>query len=266
MTPGAPKRSLGQNFLVEPRVQRRIVDACGAASGDPVLEIGPGRGALTTHLVDRGVRLTVVELDDDLARELERRFADALTVVHADVLSLDLPAHVSDWAETHVIGNIPYNITSPLIFRLLEPPLPKDLVLMVQSEVAARLAASPGTKAYGALTVGVRSRARVERLFRVPRAVFRPVPGVDSAVVRITPRREAPGDAEGGDLRALTRAAFGWRRKQLVTTLTRHPDYGLDREVAIRMLEEMGLDPTIRPERLDPEQFVALAARLSRLR
>jgi hypothetical protein len=170
MQPGAPKRSLGQNFLVDPNVQRRIVDACGAGAGDPVLEIGPGRGALTTHLIERGVLLTVVELDDVLARELEARFGDSVTVIHADVLSLDLASRLPDWASTHVIGNIPYNITSPLVFHLLEVPRPLDLVLMVQAEVAERLTASPGTKAYGALTVGVRSVAEVRRLFAVSRS------------------------------------------------------------------------------------------------
>lgn len=267
MQPGAPKRSLGQNFLVDPNVQRRIVDACGAGAGDPVLEIGPGRGALTTHLIERGVLLTVVELDDVLARELEARFGDSVTVIHADVLSLDLSSRLPDWPSTHVIGNIPYNITSPLLFHLLEAPRPMDLVLMVQAEVAERLTASPGTKAYGASTVGVRSVAEVRRLFAVSRSVFRPVPAVDSAVVRITPRPLPSADrAAAGDLRTLTRAAFGWRRKQLATTLTRHPEYGLDREVVTAVLEEMGLPLTVRPERLTPEQFVTLASRLAKLR
>ena len=157
MGPGRPKRSLGQNFLVDPNLQRKIVAAVGAGEDEPVLEIGPGRGALTEHLARRAVRLTAVELDDELAAALAERYEDnpRVGVVHGDILSLDLPALVPEWARTVVVGNIPYNITTPIVFRLLRLPYPSDIVLTVQAEVAARMLAGPGSRTYGALSVGV---------------------------------------------------------------------------------------------------------------
>ena len=183
-----------------------------------MLEIGPGRGALTGHLADRGVRLTAVELDDELAAELASRYEEEprVRVVHGDVLSLDLAGLGGDWARTTVVGNIPYNITTPIIFRLLQLPYPRDIVVTVQAEVAWRILAGPGTRTYGALSVGVGLHARATRIGKVPRSAFRPVPRVDSTVLRITPRsppwltREA-----AARVRVLTRAAFSWRRKQL---------------------------------------------------
>ena len=267
MSPYRPKRSLGQNFLVDPNVQRRIVESLGASGDDEVLEIGPGRGALTAHLLESGVRLTAVELDDALAEGLREQETDRFRVVHGDVLAVDLESLFDDWSETRVLGNIPYNITSPIIFRLLEPPRPRDIVLLVQAEVADRLVAPPGTKTYGALSVGVRAVAEVSRLFAVPRTVFRPVPGVDSALVRITPHRPPRvADELLPELRRLTRATFGWRRKQLGGTLSKHPDYGHPRDAVEGLLARMGLVPSVRPERLSPEEFVALAEALASFR
>jgi 16S rRNA (adenine1518-N6/adenine1519-N6)-dimethyltransferase len=262
---GRPKRSLGQNFLVDPNLQRKIVAALGAGPDDEVLEIGPGRGALTRHLVGRVRRLVLVELDDALAESLETELGSRpdVEVVHADILDVSLEQVASDPPRLKVIGNIPYNVTTPIVFRLLQRPRPSEIVLMVQDEVAARIVAPVGTKAYGALSIGVRSVARAERLFRVGRKAFRPVPGVDSAIVRITPIRPEPmTPAEEERLRRLVRAAFQWRRKQLGTTLRSHPDL----EHAVRALEEaaasLGISLEDRPEQLTPEAFVALAVAL----
>ena len=265
MLPSRPKRSLGQNFLVDPNVQRKIVAALGAGPDDEVLEIGPGRGALTGHLTGRVRRLVLVELDDALVQSLEEtvRGSPGVEVVHADILHVSLESLASDVSKLKVIGNIPYNITTPILFRLLEPPRPSEILLTVQEEVAHRIVAPVGTKAYGALSVGVRSVARVKRLFRVGRAAFRPVPDVDSAVVRITPIRPPPLTPAGEvRLRRLVRAVFQWRRKQLGTTLRNHPDLGH----AVHALEDAaataGIGLRDRPERLTPEAFVALAAAL----
>ncbi len=168
-----------------------------------------------------------------------------------------------------VVGNIPYNITSPILFRLLDwRPAPERIVVMVQKEVADRLRAEPGTKAYGALTVGVRAAAEVEKLFDVGRQAFRPVPNVDSAVVRIRPYPAAdrPAVPRSGDaLRALTRAAFGMRRKQLQKILRTAPGYGLESERAEAVLRDVGVRPAARPEVVEPETFVALAGELEKL-
>jgi 16S rRNA (adenine1518-N6/adenine1519-N6)-dimethyltransferase len=268
------KRRLGQNFLVDPNLQRKIVNALEPVSGDTIIEIGPGRGALTRHLADTGARLLAIELDDDLAADLAAEFQDRpnITIIHTDILDWDpltLPGANGSAGDARtlvkVVGNIPYNITSPILFRLLEWPLvPDRIVLMVQKEVAERILATPGEKAYGALTVGVQAQARVERLFHVGRQAFRPVPGVDSTVIRIWPR-PSTGPGTGEPLRSLTRAAFGMRRKQLQKILRSAPGYGLESAAAERVLGEVGLQPEDRPETLEPHTFVRLAAALERL-
>jgi 16S rRNA (adenine1518-N6/adenine1519-N6)-dimethyltransferase len=260
------KRRLGQNFLVDANLQRKIVAAVEPRSGDTVVEIGPGRGALTRHLASSGARLVAVELDDELADSLADQYRDLddVAITHADILEFD-PATLPPATALKVVGNIPYNITSPILFRLLEwRPAPERIVLMVQKEVADRILAAPGEKAYGALTVGVRAQAEVERLFTVGRQAFRPVPAVESTVILIRPRpTTAPGTGE--PLRSLTRAAFGMRRKQLQKILRTAPGYGLEQEPADRVLAELGLRPEDRPETLDPHTFVRLAAALERL-
>ena len=260
------KRSLGQNYLVDANLQHKIVEALGAGPEDEVLEIGPGRGALTRHLVGTVGRLVLVELDDDHASALADRFGarSDVEVIHGDILELDRARRLHDPEDALVVGNIPYNITTPIVFHLLERPRPRDIVLMVQDEVAQRMAAPAGTKAYGALSVGVRTVARVQRLFKVGRGAFRPVPGVDSAVVRITPIRPEPMDAaEEKDLRVLVRAAFQWRRKQLRRILRDHPDLEIPEDRAEAATEAVGVKMETRPERLEPEDFIALSRALA---
>ncbi|NIP57449.1 MAG: ribosomal RNA small subunit methyltransferase A [Gemmatimonadetes bacterium] len=258
-----PKRSLGQNFLVDPNLQRKIVDALEAEPGDEVLEIGPGRGALTRHLVDEEPgRLILVELDDDLSAALDSEFGGSpdVQVIHGDILELELGQVVRDPAGLKVVGNIPYNITTPIVFQLLERPRPREIVLMVQKEVGERITAAPGTSAYGALAVGVQSVARAERLFDVGRGAFRPRPRVDSTVVRIRPRFPPPlTPREERLLRSLTRVAFQWRRKQFQTTLRKHPSYDLSPEEVAAVEERTGFDLTRRPERFSPEELLEIA-------
>jgi 16S rRNA (adenine1518-N6/adenine1519-N6)-dimethyltransferase len=262
------KRSLGQNFLVDPNIQRKIVAALEPGPADEVLEIGPGTGALTRHLAAQAGRVVAIEKDDDLAAALRDEFEGAphVEVVHGDVLEVDLGALVREPDRVKVVGNIPYNITSPLLFRLLESELnPERIVVMVQREVADRLLAEPGEKNYGALSVGMRAVARVRRLFHVGRAAFRPVPDVDSTVVLIVPYRPARlTPAERVDLRTLTRAAFGWRRKQLQKILRTADAYRLDAEELEAVARESGIEPERRPETLSPEEFVSLMRVLRR--
>ncbi|HET9949211.1 MAG TPA: rRNA adenine dimethyltransferase family protein, partial [Longimicrobiales bacterium] len=151
--PRRPKRSLGQNFLVDANIQRKIVDALGAGAASEVVEIGPGRGALTRHLAGRVRRLVLVELDDHLAGALAEEYAGRsdVRVVHADALEVEIASLTEAPGEAHVVGNIPYNITTPLVFHVLERPRPATILLMVQEDVAARIVAPPGTREYGAL-------------------------------------------------------------------------------------------------------------------
>jgi 16S rRNA (adenine1518-N6/adenine1519-N6)-dimethyltransferase len=263
------KKSLGQNFLVDAGQQRRIVEALAAGPTDTVVEIGPGQGALTRHLAGTVERLVLVELDDALAASLSVEYENRadVDVVNADFMQLDLRQHVRDVHACKVIGNIPYNITTPILFRLLERELrPQRIVLMIQREVSDRVLARPGTSEYGALSVGVRSVAHVEQLFHVGRGAFRPVPRVDSTVIRITPFVPPPLTAsEEADLRELTRVAFSWRRKQLQKILRSAPAYALDADRLERVGAETGIDLEQRPERLAPEQLQRLAAALRRL-
>lgn len=266
MTPsqaGRAKKSLGQNFLVDANLQHKIVSAVGADRGDEVLEIGPGRGALTRHLVGEVGRLVLVELDDTLAEVLTERYGGRpdVEVVHGDVLKVDRTDLLERPSDAMVVGNIPYNITTPILFRLLERPRPRDIVLMVQSEVADRIVAPVGTKSYGALSVGVRSVAVAKRLFKVGRGAFRPVPGVDSAIIRITPLKPEPLDEpQEKALRRLVKACFQWRRKQLQKTLRDHADLSLSDDRAREGMRLAGVGPEDRPERLTPEQFIALSS------
>lgn len=260
------KRSLSQNFLVDPNIRRKLVAELGAGAQDLVLEIGAGHGELS-DLIAGSVRcLVLVEKDDRLAAELADRFDHRtdVEVVHADALDTDLAALVGD-SGGRLISNVPYGITSPLIFHFLEMhPIPTRMVLLVQKEVADRIASPAGSKVYGALTVGVQSRARVWIAFRVGRQAFRPVPAVDSAVIVLEPRSPPLDPVTQSDLRVLTRVAFSRRRKQLFRILRSAPEYDLPRDRIEKILESMGLSPQARPETLTPDEFVSLAGHLRR--
>ncbi|MDT8368942.1 MAG: 16S rRNA (adenine(1518)-N(6)/adenine(1519)-N(6))-dimethyltransferase RsmA [Longimicrobiales bacterium] len=257
------KRSLGQNFLVDGNLQRKIVAALNPGPGDLVVEIGPGPGALTDHLAGRVERLVLIELDTALATRLAERLGDrrGVEVWNEDILEVDLPGRIEGWEGASVIGNIPYNITTPILFHLLERPRPAEIVLMVQREVADRIVAKAGAEGYGALSVGVQSVANVELLFGVPRGAFRPVPRVDSAIVRVEPHH--PPTLSTHDefrLRRLTRAVFQWRRKQMQKTLRDHPDLALPREVVGRLARSTDLSR--RPETFPPDELLALSREL----
>lgn len=251
------KKALGQHFLHDPRILGRIADAIAIAPGDPVIEIGPGRGALTAELLSRGAAVTAIEKDRDLLAGLTRRFPE-LRLAHGDALDLEWaplagvgPGHLK------VIGNIPYNLTSPLIDKALAPPRPRVVVFLVQKEVADRVAAQPGTAAYGALTVGVQAVARVERLFVVPAGAFQPPPKVDSALLRLSPL-EVPlvTDAEVAGFRRLVTMLFAARRKQLQRGLRQVT--GWRSEAVDALLTGLSVDRTRRPETLSVAEFLAI--------
>ena len=266
-----PKRSLGQNFLVDRSFRESIVSEVRVDPGGVVLEVGPGEGALTRGLLERveqvGGRLVLVELDDALAARLTADLADrpSVTVVHRSILDVPL-AEVSDDPErVSVVGNIPYNLTSPILFHLLARPRPLEILVMVQREVADRILADPGGRTYGALTVGIRAVATAERVMTVPPGAFRPAPKVSSAVVRIVPRVPAPlTHSEEGALRPLTRALFQWRRKQLAKILRDHPDLGFTADTVDLVLAAAGARPEDRPETVGPERFIAMARVLAK--
>jgi 16S rRNA (adenine1518-N6/adenine1519-N6)-dimethyltransferase len=255
------KRALGQNFLIDPNIQRKIVAAIDPGPDDEVLEIGPGAGALTRHLAGRVRRLVLVELDNGLAARLAEEHAGdpSVQVVNEDVLGVPLERISSDPAALKVIGNIPYNITTPILFSLLErSPRPRQIVLMVQREVADRILEPAGSKTYGALAVGVQAVADVSRVMNVSRDAFRPVPDVMSTVIRIAPHdppRLTPEDETS--LRELTRAAFQQRRKQFQRIL--RDAYGLSVDDVEQVGRAAGMDLVQRPETFSPQKFIDLA-------
>jgi 16S rRNA (adenine1518-N6/adenine1519-N6)-dimethyltransferase len=251
------RKSLGQHFLTDRRILGRIADALHLTGSETVLEIGPGRGSLTDLLVDRSARLIAIEYDRALAEILRQRYAKRshVLIAEADVLEVSLGELAA--GPYVLVGNVPYYITTPILFHALTPPRAERAVYLVQKEVAQRLSASPGSKEYGALTVNVAAVARAETLFGVPAGAFSPPPKVESAVVRITPRVESlVKPEEERPFRLLVQGAFGMRRKQMRRVV--RSLYSLDAERADALLAAAGIEPEVRPETLSPEQFAEL--------
>jgi len=249
-------KRLGQHFLHDPAVIERIVEAMDPRPGERLVEIGPGRGALTYALVARGAKLTVIELDRGLAKRLacDPVLGD-VEIIRADALRVDYNT-LAGGVRLRIVGNLPYNISSPLLFRFLaasEQIL--DLTLMLQREVVARMVATPGTRAYGRLTVMLAARCRIEKLFTVGAGAFTPPPKVESAVVRLVPHAQAPFDPGDWALFAdLVRAGFSARRKTLRNALRAYAEAGA--------IEAAGLDPRARPDTVPPAGYAALARTL----
>lgn len=246
-----PRRRFGQNFLVDRAVVERIVDAIAPAPSDTIVEIGPGQGALTQPLLQCVEHLHAVEIDRDLVAELRARFPpDRLTLHEADALRFDFAA-LGD--SLRIVGNLPYNISSPLLFRLADSlECIRDCHFMLQREVVERMAAPPGGKTYGRLSIMLQYRFSVERLFRVAPGSFRPAPRVDSAVVRLTPLRPQPIAARDDDVFSRVVAeAFSHRRKTLRNALRSM--------VSEPAFAAAGVDADLRPEMLSVAQFVRLA-------
>jgi 16S rRNA (adenine1518-N6/adenine1519-N6)-dimethyltransferase len=249
-----PKRRLGQHFLADPRILGRIADALQTDSTDTVLEIGPGPGGLTQALIERAGQVIAIEKDRELIPLLRGRFPGA-QIIEGDALEVDWHGLVPH--SFLVTGNIPYNITSPLLDKSLLPPRPRRIVFLVQKEVADRVTADPGTPEYGALSIGVQSVAQAERLFTVPSGAFQPRPEVDSAVLRLTPLREPlVTDEERDSFRAMVVGLFGFRRKQMLRGIRELT--GWEAERVSDLLGKTGVVEKVRPEVLSPAEFARL--------
>ncbi|WP_243042577.1 16S rRNA (adenine(1518)-N(6)/adenine(1519)-N(6))-dimethyltransferase RsmA [Dyella sedimenti] len=252
-----PKKSFGQHFLHEKRYIDRIVSAISPRPEDVVVEIGPGEGALTLPLLAAAGRLTAIELDTDLIPGLQERAASAgeLDIIHSDVLKVDFTAlaHRLGVARLRIAGNLPYYISSPILFHCVaHAHAIQDMHFMLQKEVVDRMAAEPGSKVYGRLSVMLQLACRVESLFVVPPGAFRPPPKVDSAVVRLVPLPPAQlPDADPARIHAIVKAAFAQRRKTLGNALKNVMDAG-----AILAAD---VDPKARAETLSPQDYVRLA-------
>jgi 16S rRNA (adenine1518-N6/adenine1519-N6)-dimethyltransferase len=248
-----PSRALGQNFVADPNTVRRIVRLAGVGEGDRVVEIGPGVGSLTTALAEVGASVTAVELDRHLLPVLEEVVVPlGVRVVHGDALTVDWDGVLDGTGGWSLVANLPYNVATTVVLHLLdEVPGIESMLVMVQREVAERLAAPPGSRTYGIPSVKVAVWAEAEVVGRVPPTVFVPQPRVESALVRLR-RRGEPFLAQDPELMMqLVRRAFGQRRKMLRRSLA-----GV---VEPTLMEAVGIDPASRPEQLGVQRWVALA-------
>ena len=251
------RKRFGQNFLTDDRIIQRIVDVIDPHDEQLILEIGPGRAALTLPLARSGAEMVLLELDRDLAHGLQTRFAgsDHISVISGDALKLDF-SEVSDGRPFRLVGNLPYNISTPLLFHVLQwSDLVIDMHFMLQQEVVNRMAAVPGTKAWGKLSVMCQYHCTVTPLFNVPPEAFRPAPKVQSSIVRLTPHDQPPVSIDRLDVfeKFLSRV-FSQRRKTLRNSLRGVLDAS--------SIEAAGIDPGLRPEMLSLEQFAVLYRRL----
>ena len=246
-----PRRRFGQNFLIDAGYIERIVEAISPHPSDRVIEIGPGLGAMTGPLLERLDSLHVVEIDRDIVAHLAARFPGERLVVHqGDALKFDFGAMGSG---LRLVGNLPYNISTPMLFHTASfAACVRDCHFMLQEEVVDRMAAKPGGKSFGRLSVMLQYRFRVEKLFDVPPRAFRPVPRVNSALARLTPHAVLPARAQDESLLAqVVNKAFSQRRKTVRNALA---DYATAQELAA-----LGLDAQLRPENLSLEDFVRVA-------
>ncbi len=262
-------RALGQNFLVDSNILEKVIDAACLESGDKVVEIGPGLGALTSALADalpQG-RIIAVEKDSRLCQVLQDLFQDEVNVeiICQDALEIDwseeLTSRTFEEEGYRVVANLPYYITSPIIRLFLElSPAPESLVFMVQKEVGERIAADPGSKDYGTLSIAVQYYAEPELIYQVPPTVFWPRPEVESVILRLKPGENRKNRADNEELFfQIVRALFQQRRKTIRNSLSRAAEIDLSRELVDRALERSGIDSRIRGEKLSWQEIVKLS-------
>ena len=260
------QKKFGQNFLIDPHVLEKIVEAAGVTKDDFVLEIGPGIGTMTQYLCENAREVVAVEIDTNLIPILKDTLSayDNVTVINQDILKLDIAKLAMERNEgkpIKVVANLPYYITTPIIMGLFESHVPIDsITVMVQKEVADRMQVGPGTKDYGALSLAVQFYAKPEIVANVPPNCFMPRPNVGSAVIRLTRHEEVPVQVDDEKLMfSIIRASFNQRRKTLANGLSNAPQVHLSKEEIQQCIAELGEPLTIRGEALTLEQFATLS-------
>ena len=257
------QKRFGQNFLIDDHVIRKILLAADISKEDTVVEIGPGIGTLTQYLAEAAGRVYAVEIDEKLLPILAGTLSsyENVTVINQDILKTDIRELIGDAETCKIVANLPYYITTPIIMALLEGGVPAEsITVMVQKEVADRMAAEPGSKIYGALSLAVQYYADTYLAANVPPNCFMPRPAVGSAVIRLTRRKEAPVQVkDDGQMFRIIRASFNERRKTLVNGLRNDPSLGISKEEAEAALTKMGLPLTVRGETLSLAQFAELS-------
>lgn len=267
------QKRFGQNFLVDARVLDKIIQSAGVTKEDCVLEVGPGIGTMTQALSEATRQVVAVEIDDHLIPILQETLKECpnVKVIHGDILKADVKAIADEYNEgcpLHVIANLPYYITTPIIMRLFESGVPlKSITIMVQKEVADRMKAEPGTKDYGALSLAVQYYAEPYLVANVPPNCFIPRPNVGSAVIRLTRHEQPPVQVADEKLMfRLIRAAFNQRRKTLANSLNNSPELFFPKEQIQEAIAALDVSPSVRGEALSLEQFAQLANLLSKKR
>ncbi|AIY07022.1 dimethyladenosine transferase [Planococcus sp. PAMC 21323] len=265
------KKSLGQNFLIDPNILRKIVGQANLTKKSAAIEIGPGIGALTEHLAREAGKVLAFEIDQRLLPVLADTLSpyDNISIVHADILKTNvqeaIDRELADYDDIVVVANLPYYVTTPIILKLLLEKLPiRSMVVMLQKEVAERITAKPGTKAYGSLSIAIQYYTQAEMALTVPKSVFLPQPNVDSAVIRMT-KREVPEVVviDEDFFFTVTRGSFVQRRKTILNNLQVAMPSGKEKkDLILKALEEAEIDPTRRGETLTIKEFGLLSDKL----
>lgn len=265
------KKSLGQNFLIDPNILRNIVSHANLTKESAAIEIGPGIGALTEHLAREAGKVVAFEIDQRLLPVLDDTLSpyNNVEIIHGDILEANVlqmfEERLSDYKDVMVVANLPYYVTTPILLKLLMDRLPiRGMVVMMQKEVADRITASPGTKAYGSLSIAIQYYMKAEVAMNVPKAVFMPQPNVDSAVIKLTRHETPPVQVIDEDfLFKVSRGSFVQRRKTIINNLQSSLPNGKEKkELIVQALEKVGVNPTRRGETLSIEEFGRLADEL----
>lgn len=259
-------KSLGQNFLIDGNIVRKIVEKANIGPEDYVLEIGPGIGTLTEELALKAKKVVAIELDKDLLPILDETLSqyENVEIIHGDVLKVDLKKIMEeklDNKRVKLVANLPYYVTTPIITKLLESDLNLDsIIVMVQKEVAERIGAKAGGKEYGSLSVFVSFFSQAEIIINVPKTVFMPQPKVDSAVIKLDIKKELP-DIDRDKFFKVVKAAFSKRRKTLLNALSSY-GFNIDKETIKETLEKLNIKPEVRAENLSVEDFIKISKSL----
>lgn len=260
------QKKFGQNFLIDPRVLDKIINAAEITKEDCVIEIGPGIGSVTQALLENAGKVISIEIDDQLIPILKEQYGhnEHFKLIHKDVLKVDLKKLIEEESphrKIKVVANLPYYITTPIIMMLLENELPiESITVMVQKEVADRMASGPGSKQYGAITVAMNYYCSTSLVANVPQNCFMPRPNVDSAVIKLTLHETPVVDVDNPkQMLSIIKAAFSQRRKTLLNTLASNGNLGLDKEMIKNILEESGIGASTRGETLLLQDYAMLS-------
>lgn len=259
------KKSFGQNFLIDDNILQNIVKAANVTQEDTVIEIGPGLGNLTHYILQEKANVIAFEIDNDMIDILNDRFVGntGLKIVNKDILKVDLKEYITENKKVKIIANLPYYITTPIIFKLLEHRKNiQSITIMIQKEVAERIVSTPQSKDYGVLTINTNYLADVEKLFNVPNTSFIPAPNVTSSVIQIVPnteKEEKLGIKNEEIFKDLVKKAFSSRRKKLSNSLCNTGINGMTKQDIDEMIAKVGLNPNCRAEEISIEDYVKMA-------